>query len=175
MDLPRTRDLIVLVKDLNFPVMVDDAMVAGGWLGGQGITWAPSPDDNFLATYSDGTYGGFVLFGSNEIADQYSAYTGNQPKYRFTTCCTGTWIISTVAYEKYTLQSRLVPPLVPNVYTVGQRLTFSNRGLWTSQLAPFDEWTISGDLRAPNNYLVGSIIQAPGPENNYHLMIQTTI
>jgi hypothetical protein len=171
MELPRTRDVIVLVVDLTFPVMVTDAMASAGWVGGQAVRWVDSPDDTFLVTFSDGTYGGFLLWGSNEVADQYSAYTGNQPKYKFATCCTGTWLISTVAYEKYTLQSRLVPPLVPNVYVVGQRLRFSNRGLWTPQ----DEWTISGDPRAPNNFLVGSIVQAPGPENNYYLMVQTSI
>jgi hypothetical protein len=71
----------------------------------------------------------------------------------------------------YTLQSRLVPPLVPNVYTVGQRLRFSLRGLWTPQ----DEWTISGDPRAPNHFLVGSIVQAPNASNNNYLMVQTAI
>ena len=175
MEIPRTRDCIVLVKDLNFPVMVADNMVQAGWTGGSGLTWAPSVSDNFVATFSDGTYGGFVLFGSNESADQFTAYTGNQPTYKFAVACTGTWIISTLSYEKYTLQSRLGGPLVPNVYTVGQRLTFSLRGLWTSQVAPFDEWTIAGDPRAPNNFLVGSIIQAPNPQNNNFLMVQTAI
>jgi len=175
MEVSRTRDVIVFVKDLTIPVMLDAAMLQAGWVGGQGVTWIPSPDANFLATFSDGTYGGFLLWGSSEQADQFSAYTDNQPKYGFGLACTGTWIISTIAYEKYTLQSRILPPLVPNVYTVGQRLTFSNRGLWTSQLAPFDEWTISGDLRAPNNFFVGSVVQAPGPENNYYLTIQTAI
>jgi len=175
MDVPRIRDVIVFVKDLTIPVMLDSTIVQAGWVGGTGVRWVPSPDDNFLATFSDGTYGGFLLQGSNESSDQFLAYTENQPRYRFGVVCTGTWIISTLAYEKYTLQSRLVPPLVPNVYIVGQRLTFSLRGLWTSQRAPFDEWTISGDPRAPNNFLVGSIVQAPGPENNYYLTVQTAI
>lgn len=171
MDVPRTRDVIIFVSDLTVPVMLDDVMIQAGWVGGTAVKWIPSPDDNFLATFSDGTYGGFILEGSKEDIDQYSSYTGNQLKYRFGVACTGTWIISTIAFEKYTLQSRLVPPLVPNVYTVGQRLRFSNRGLWTPQ----DEWFISGDPRAPNNFLVGSIVQAPGPENNYYLTVQTAI
>jgi hypothetical protein len=171
MEIARNRDVIVLVKDLSFPVMLDAAMTQGGWVGGTAVTWAATPDDNFLATYSDGTYGGFLLWGSNESADQYVSYTGNQPKYQFGVVCTGTWLISTIAYEKYTLQSRLVPPLVPNVYTVGTRLRFSLRGLWTPQ----DEWSISGDPRAPNNFLVGAIIQAPDASNNQYLMVQTAI
>jgi hypothetical protein len=171
MDIPRSRDLIVLVTDLTVPVLVDDTMAASGWPGGQAVTWANTGVDNFVATYSDGTYGGFLLWGSNESADQFSAYTGNQPTYKFAVAATGTWIISTVAYEKYTLQSRLIPPLVPNVYTVGERLRFSLRGLWTPQ----DEWTISGDPRGANNFLVGSIMQTPNSTNNNYLMVQTAI
>jgi hypothetical protein len=171
MEIPRTRDVIVLTKDLSVPVMVNDTMVSAGWPGGQGVTWAATPDDNFVVTFSDGTYGGFLLWGSNEPADDFTAYTGNQPTYKFGVVCTGTWVISTATYEKYTLESRLIPPLVPNVYTVGTRLRFSLRGLWTPQ----DEWTITGDPRAPNNFLVGSIIQAPGPQNNQYLMVQTAI
>lgn len=171
MDIPRTRDCIVLVEDLSFPVTVDDTMAQNGWPGGQAVTWAATPDDIFLATYSDGTYGGFVLWGSNESSDQFIAYTGNQPLYKFAVACTGTWVITTLAYEKYTLQSRLVGPLVPNIYVVGQRLRFSLRGLWTPQ----DEWTIFGDPRAPNNFLVGSIIQIPNAANNNYLTVQTAL
>lgn len=161
----------MLTTDLSLPVMVDTAMVQGGWPGGQGVTWAPSDSDIFLATYSDGTYGGFLMWGSDEPADQYVSFTKNQPTYRFGVACFGTWVISTVAYEKYTLQSRLVPPLVPNAYVVGQRLTFSLRGLFTPQ----DEWTIAGDPRAPNGFLIASIIQAPSSQNNFQLMLQTAL
>jgi len=171
MELVRNRDVVVLVSDLTIPVMIDETMAQLGWVGGQGVTWAPTSDDNFLATFSDGTYGGFVLWGSNESGDQYVAYTGNQPTYRFAVACVGTWVISTVAYEKYTLQSRLVPPLVPNVFTPEQRLRFSLRGL----LTPQDEWSISGDPRAPNNFLVASVIQPPSALNNNYLMVQTTL
>jgi len=175
MEVVRTRDVVIFVSDLTIPVMLDDAMIQAGWVGGTGVRWVPSPDDNFLATTSDGTYGGFLIDGSSEETNQYSSYTNNQLTYRFGVVGTGTWVISTIAFEKYTLQSRLAPPLVPNIFIVGQRLTFSLRGLWTPQLVPFDEWSIIGDPRAPNNFLVGSIIQAPGPENNYYLTVQTAI
>lgn len=171
MQLVRTRDVIALVADQTIPVMIDAAMAAGGWVGGQGITWAPTTTDNFLATYSDGTYGGFTLWGSNESSDQLISYTGNQPRYRFAVACVGTWVIATSSFETYTLQSRLIPPLVPNVYVVGQRVRFSLRGLFTPQ----DEWTISGDPRAPNNFFVASIIQVPGSNNNQYLMLQTSM
>lgn len=171
MQLVRTRDVIVLVADQTIPVMIDSAMASGGWPGGQGITWAATVTDNFVGTYSDGTYGGFALWGSNEPSDQLISYTGNQPLYRFAVVCVGTWVIATSSFEQYTLESRLVPPLVPNVYVPGNRVRFSLRGLFTPQ----DEWTISGDPRAPNGFLVGSVIQAPGPENSNYLMVQTTL
>lgn len=171
MELARTRDVVVLTTDLSLPVMVDEAMVRGGWPGGQGVTWASSSSDTFLATYSDGTYGGFLLWGSDEAADQYVAFTRNQPTYRFGVACFGTWVISTVAYEKYTLESRLVPPLVPNIYSVGDRLRFSLRGLFTSQ----DEWTINGDPRGANGFLLASVIQTPSSRNNQHLLLQTAL
>ena len=153
------------------PVLVDEAMAEKGWAGGSGVTWTKSALDTFLVTYSDGTYGGFLLWGSNEAADQFVANTANQPTYRFGVCCFGTWVISTVAYEQYTLESRLSLPLVPNTYQVGERLRFSLRGLWTPQ----DEWTISGDPRGANDFLIGSIIQVPSAQNNFHLMVQTAL
>jgi len=171
MEIPRTRNVIVLTQDLTFPVMVDAAMARNGWPGGQGVTWAASTSDNFVVTYSDGTYGGFLLWGSDEPADQYISMTRNQPTYRFGVACFGTWVISTVAYERYTLQSRLTPPLVPNTFSVGARLQFSLRGLFT----PEDEWTIAADPRAPNPYFIGSVIQAPVNQNNFQLMVQTAI
>jgi len=171
MDLPRTRECIALVTDLSVPVMVDQAMVTNGWTGGSGATWTASSSDTFLVTYSDGTYGGFLLWGSDEPADQFIAYTGNQIKYTFGVCCFGTWVISTVSYEKYTLQSRLTGPLVLNDYPVGLRLRFSLRGLWT----PEDEWSVSGDPRGSNGFLIGSVIQAPSSQNNFQLMVQTAL
>lgn len=171
MNIPQTRECVALVTDLALPVMVDDAMASRGWVGGTGVTWAASASDTFFATYSDGTYGGFLLWGSNESSDQYVAYTGNQVTYKYAQACFGTWVISTVAYERYTLASRLVGPLVENAFVVGERLRFSLRGLWTPQ----DEWTISSDPRGSNGFLIGSIIQAPSEQNNFHLMLQTAL
>lgn len=172
MELFRTRDVITLVKGAANPAVVDSRMASLGWPGGQGVTWVNSPDDNFVVTFSDGTYGGFLLWGSDEAADQYNAFTKSQPTYQYAIVCTGTWIISTSTYEKYTYQSRTGGgPLVPNVYTVGARLTFSLRGFFTPQ----DEWTLSGDPRAPNNLFIGQIIQPPGPENDNYLMLQSSI
>ena len=67
-EIPRTRDVIVLVKDAAISAKVDSAMLAAGWPGGQGVTWVDSPNDNFFVSFSDGTYGGFLLWGSDEEA-----------------------------------------------------------------------------------------------------------
>src|ERR1700676_2314782 len=142
-----TRDVVTFVKSANVPVMVSDRMAAGGWPGGQGVKWVDSPTyDTFLVDYSDGQYGGFLLWGSNESSDQFIAYTKNQSTYQFGVMCIGPWLVSTSTYEKYTYASRTGGgPLVQNVYTPGNKLRFSLRGYFT----PEDEWTLSGDPRAP--------------------------
>lgn len=171
MEIPRTRDVITLVKGQTIPAVVSDNMAKLGWPGGQGVTWIDSPSDTFLVDYADGTYAGFMLWGSNESADQFNAFTQNQPTYKFGVVCCGTWVISTSSFEQYTLQSRMAGPLVPNTFKVGSRLRFSLRGLFTPQ----DEWTISGDLRAPNNFFCAVIIEAPSSSNSNYIMLQTTL
>jgi hypothetical protein len=60
--------------------------------------------------------------------------------------------------------------LVPNVYTPGTKLLFSLRGYPT----PEDEWSLSGDPRAPNNLFIGRVIQPPNPSlNNNYLEYQS--
>lgn len=171
-ELFRTRDCTVFVRSDSYAVSVSPTMLAAGWAGGQGVRWDDSPLDEFRVTFSDGLYGGFLLWGSNEPSDQWTALTGNQLKYGFSVLCAGGWVISTSTYEKYTWQSRnLGGPLVPNNYVVGQRLVFSLRGLWTCQ----DEWFLSGDPRGSNTYYIGNTIQKPRASNNWTLMLQTSI
>jgi len=171
MEIERTRDVIVLVSGTANPVVVDALMASQGWPGGQAVTWKDSPDDTFMVTFSDGTYGGFLLWGSNEAADQLTAMTGQQSIYRYATLCSGTWIISTSTFEKYTYTSRMAGPLVENLYVEGGRLTFSLRGYWTVE----DEWTLSGDPRAPNDYFIGYVAQAPSLITKNYLTVQTSI
>lgn len=171
MELPRSRDCIILVKGDAYPVTVDAAMASGGWQGGQGVQWVASPKDEFLVTYSDGFYAGFMLWGSDEAADQFTAMTRNQPFYRFATVGAGGWHISTRSYEKYTYASRQAGPLVPIVYTASDRLVFSLRGYWTTE----DEWTLSGDPRAPNTYFIGFVSQPPSAVTADYMSIQVSI
>jgi hypothetical protein len=157
-EIARTRDVAVIVKDAAYTVLVDAAMRAGGWQGGQGVRWVDSPRDEFLVTYSDGQYGGFLLWGSNEPADQFVGTLEQQPTYGYGTFCTGSWVVATRTFERYTYASRTGGgPLVPITYTVAQPLLFSLRGYWTNE----DEWTLSGDPRAPNTFFVGRVAQTP--------------
>lgn len=173
-ELVRTRDVVALFKGDAFTVMVDDAMRAGGWQGGQAVKWVDSPRDEFLVTYSDGLYGGIMLWGSNEPADQFISMVEQQPTYGYGVLGVGGWLMATRTFEQFTYASRTGGgPLVPIVYTVGQRLLFSLRGFWTNE----DEWTASGDPRAPNGYYVGSVVQAPAPNavGELYMTLQTSI
>jgi hypothetical protein len=168
----RTRDCVVFFKGDAYTVNISPQMQQQGWLGGQAVMWDDSPKDEFRVTYSDGLYGGFFLWGSDESSDQYVSFFRNQLGYGFGVLCLGGWLISTTTYEKYTYASRTGGgPLVPIVYTEGVRLRFSLRGYFTTE----DEWTLSGDPRAPNGYYIGSITQSPKVGNGFYLGIQTAI
>jgi hypothetical protein len=97
----------------------------------------------------------------------------SQQVYQIATLCAGGWVIITVAFEKYTWASRQMGPLVPLVYAESDRLVFSNRGWWTKE----DEWTLSGDPRAPNDYYIGYVVQPPGVGGNDedYITIQVSI
>jgi len=168
----RTRDVVVLFKGDSYTVEISSQMQQAGWAGGQAVMWADSPKDEFRVTYSDGLYGGFFLWGSNESSDQYVSFFENQLEYGFGVLCLGGWLISTTTYERYTYASRTGPgPLVPLVYTEGVRLLFSLRGYFTIE----DEFSLSGDPRAPNGFYIGSITQSPKAANDFYLGIQTAI
>lgn len=170
----RTRDVVVFVKAKTIPVMLDNALAAGGWAGGQGVQWVDNPNfDTFQVTYSSGQYGGFLLWGSDESSDQFISVTQSQPTYKYAVMCIGPWVVSTITFETYTWASRTGGgPLVPNVYTPGNKLRFSLRGLFT----PEDEWTLSGDPRAPNNLFVARVIQKPDPNiNSNYLELQSML
>jgi len=172
-DTPRFRDVVVLFKGDAYFCEISDSLAEEGWPGGQGVKWYDDPKDGFFVTRSDGYYAGFLLNGSNESGDMFTGVTENQPYYKFATLCAGGWLIMTTSFEQYTWNSRhgIGPPNVPIVYQESDRLVFSNRGLWTTE----DEWSLSGDPRAPNSYFIGFVIQVPSVDNNYYMTIQTSI
>lgn len=168
----RNRDVVVLAKGDTVTVNIDSAMAVGGWKGGQGAQWTPPTGDEMLVTYSDGLYAGFLLWGSNEVPDEFTSMTRSQPTYRFAVLGAGGWLIMTKTYEQYTYVSRIGPgPLVPLTYSASDRLVFSLRGYWTKE----DEWTLSGDPRAPNDYYIGFVAQAPTPSRLNYMTIQVSL
>ena len=173
MDQSRIRDVNVLFKGDSYTVMIDPALQASGWQGGQGVQWVDAPIDEFMVGASDGVYGGFLLWGSNEDSDQYIALVGQQVAYGYAVLCAGGWLMNTRTFEQFTWLSRQVGPLVPITYTVGERVRFSLRGYWTNE----DEWTLSGDPRGSNGYFIGSVVGGPTPNDHGvpYLTIQTSI
>ena len=169
-DLIRGRDCIVFCKGPAHNVAIDSTLINGGWPGGQGAQWVASLDDEPTVSYSSGGFGGFILWGSNESADQYTAMTGNQLEYGHVVMMTGRAVISTSSYERYTYASRLSGPLVPLTYQAHQPLYFSLRGLWTNE----KELSLSGSPLAPN-LVTGFVCQLPKPVNQYFLGIHTKL
>lgn len=171
-ELARTRDCVVLYKGDSYTVFVDDSLASTGWRGGQGVQWTSSNKDQVGVKNSDGYYAGFALWGSDETADTYTSLTKNQPSYRFITIGAGGWIISTSTYERYTYASRSgLGPLVPITYQASDRLVFSLRGYFTNE----DEFTLSGDPRAPNTYFIAFVIQPPSPATSDYMTVQVSI
>jgi len=168
----RTRDVIVFVKGATFTVPVTPRAATSGWQGGQFFQWTQPVGDEMLADFSDGLYGGFAIYGSDEISDKFTSMTGNQPAYQYVTLGAGGWLIATTAFEKYTYASRTGGgPLVPIDYHASDRLVISLNSRWTKE----DEWSLSGDPRAPNNYFVGFLAQRATPERNGYITVQVSV
>ena len=156
LELFRTRDCVIWVKAETLTVTVDPALILNGWKGGTGVTFAPVTQDEILVTQSDGLGGGFLLWGSDESSDQFTGMTQNQPYYGFGVIGMGAWLMATPTFEQYTWLSRQGPgPLVPITYNGSDPLFFSLRGYWTNE----DEWTLSGDPRAPNDNVMGFVAE----------------
>jgi len=171
---PRDRDCFVLFKGDAYPVSVSQNMLNSGWQGGQGVRWVDSSKEEFLVDYSDGIYGGFLLWGSNETADALTSMYGWQLTYNTAIFCAGGWLIATRTVELYTYASRhSAGPLVPITYRVGERVLFSSRGFWTNE----SEWEqqVPPDPRGVNGFYIGSVVQAPSADNGYFIVLQTSI
>lgn len=167
----RSRDCIVFFKGDSQTVVVSQPMCDGGWPGGQGVQWVNSTSDERIVTYSNGLYGGFLVWGSDETGDRFASMTRSQPTYRYATMLSGGCLISTTSFEKYTYASRTGGgPLVPLVYNIQDILFLSRRGLWTKE----DEMTLAGDPFAPA-FFTGFVSQVPKASNGFYMGIQTSM
>jgi hypothetical protein len=161
---------VVFTKDDTFPVRVSDEMLQGGWPGGQAVRYLAVDTDDFTVTYANGIGSGFLIWGSDESADQYTSTTRTGLTYGDGILWAGSLLLSTSSYEQYTYNSRLGGPLVPLVYDVNEPLYFSLRGLWTKE----DELTLSGSGLAPAPS-VGRVMQVPQDTNQHFLGIQAAL
>ena len=167
----RARDCIVFFKGDTQPVVISPDMVRLGWSGGQGVQWAASSTDERMVTFSGGLYGGFLVWGSDETADQFTAMTKQQLVYQYATMLSGGCLMATTSYERYTYTSRIGGgPYVPLTYGANDILYLSKRGLWTKE----DEMTLSGDPLAPA-FFTGFVAQLPKSVNSNFLGIQTSM
>lgn len=165
------RDCVVFFKGDSQTVAVSDDMVTKGWPGGQGVQWSHTSQDDRIVTFSTGLYGGFLVWGSDETGDQYTAVTKQQPAYRYATMFSGGCLITTSSYERYTYASRIGGGgLVALTYAANDPLFFSLRGLWTKE----DELTVSGSAKAPA-FFSGFVSLVPRASNNRWLGIQTSL
>jgi len=173
LDIVRSRDCVIFGKGDSHIVTVDEAMLQGGWAGGQGVTWVDSPLQDVVVSYSTGLYGGFMLWGSDESADQFVSSTRSQLVHPSSAVMmAGNAIMSTSSYERYTYASRVAGgPYVPLVYTPKDPLFFSRRGLWTNE----DEASMAPALPFAPCFFTGFVIQRPAPINQFFLGIQTSL
>jgi len=169
-EIERTRDLIVFFKGDCYTVTPSQDMIDQGWPGGQGVMWSPGVNDERTVTFSNGNYGGVMMYGSDEVADMHTGLSGGQQLARYATMLLGGSLFSTRTYERYTYASRQMGPLVPIVYNPNQILYFSLRGWWTNE----DEASITLAPYAPD-FFTGFVAQVPKASNNYYLGVQTSL
>jgi hypothetical protein len=173
LDIVRGRDCVVFSKGDAHPVIASPEMVLGGWAGGQGVQWTESHTEEPMVTYSQGLYGGFMLWGSDESADKFTAMTGVSLVHpQSAVMMAGNAMISTSSYERYTYASRVGgSPLVPLVYKARDPLYFSRRGLFTVE----DEASQGTPLSFAPAFFTGFVYQAPAPVNQFYLGVQTSL
>jgi hypothetical protein len=173
LDIVRSRDCVLFGKGDSHPVTVDEAMLLGGWAGGQGVMWVDSTHPEPVMSYSNGLYGGFLLWGSDESADQYVSTTRAQLVHPSSVVMmAGNAILSTSTYERYTYLSRISGgSLVPLVYACKDPLYFSRRGLWTIE----NEAELGTPLPFGSAFFTGFVLQPPAPVNQFFLGIQASL
>lgn len=166
----RSRDCVVFFKGDTQPVIVSPDMLRLGWSGGQGVQWVDSTTDERMVTFSSGLYGGFLIWGSDESADQFTAMTKQQLVYQYAIMLSGGCLMATTSYERYTYASRIAGgPLVPLVYQANDLLYLSNRGLWTKE----NEMNLIDPTTSA--FFTGFVAQVPKSVNSNFLGIQTSM
>jgi hypothetical protein len=166
----RSRDCVVFFKGDSQPVIVSPDMLRLGWSGGQGVQWVDSTTDERMVTFSSGLYGGFLIWGSDESADQFTSMTRQQLVYQYAIMLSGGCLMTTTSYERYTYSSRTSGgPLVSLIYEANDFLYLSSRGIWTKE----NEMNIIDP--STSAFFTGFVAQVPKLANNFSLGVQTSM
>ena len=128
------RDCVLFHKGDTMPIKISATLATRGWVGGAFVRWGDDGTGEPGVDLANGTYCGFLPFGSNESGDQYTAITQTNVRSRTVSLYFGGNFLATTSYERYTYASRHGGgPLVPLVYSVQQFLYVSENGLLTNQ------------------------------------------
>ena len=128
------RDCAIFHKGDSMPIRISEAMARRKWRGATFVKWVDDGTGQPCVDIADGRYCGFAPFGADEDGDQYTAMTGQNPRYKYITLFYGGNFMATRVYEKYTYASRNgAGPLVPLVYQAQQFLYISENGLITTE------------------------------------------
>lgn len=175
------RQCSVFHKGDSMPMKIDADMASVGWDGGTFVRWVDDGSGEPCVTIADGRYCGFTPWGSNEPADQYTAITPSQTRYKFITLFFGGNFMATTSYERYTYASRHGPgPLVPLVYHPQDFLYVSENGLPTvedeSDIAvnPGHTFPDGSPIVVPFLYF-GIVSVPPSDLTNDRIFIQTNV
>ena len=129
-----TRDLVLLHKGDSITVKIDSTLVASGWEGGQFVRWYADGTGELNVRLANGVYCGFLPFGSDELADQFTALTDSDVTYLKAVMYFGGNVFYTRTYETETYQSRHgMVPYTPITYTASQSLYISENGKITNE------------------------------------------
>lgn len=174
------RDLVLFHKGDTLPMRITDTFARAGWAGGTFVRWVDDGTGQPALDKADGRYCGFFAFGSNETGDQYTAMTGQNPKYKYGILFFGGNFLATITYERYGYLARhSLGPMTPLVYSSQQVLYISENGLITTEnesdttLYPAHSFP-NGDPMVPNSFVFFGVCSLPpsAASDNY-LFAQT--
>lgn len=128
------RDLVLLHKGDTLPVSIDSDMAASGWSGGQFVRWVDAGTGMPTVTVANGTYCGFMMFGSDEEGDQWTSFVASQVTYKSAILTFGGNVFYTRTYEVEGYMYRHgLGPSAPLVYEPNQVLYISENGKITNE------------------------------------------
>lgn len=123
-----SRDCLLFHKGDSMPMRISANLARVGWDGGCFVRWIDDGSGIPCLEKADGRYCGFLPFGSNEVADQLTSLSGQNPHYGYVSLYYGGNYIGTRTFERFSYASRHGGPLEELVYTPQSYLFVSENG-----------------------------------------------